>query len=530
MKLYKRGGMAVIAIVGAALVAVGCGGSGGSGAAAAAKDSAALDLVPRTAIGYATFDVDFTGDNWEQFNDLAKAFDPKFKGIATEVSDEASDDEDEVDFEKDVDPWLGETAGAALLSAPEGDEDEGEFFAWFDIEDSAKFEDFAKEEDLEAGDKIGDYETFDGGEDQETFIAYNDELGIVAESRKQLEEYVEYDGDSITEADGVGDAVDEVGDDALMTLVLSGDGARKAIADTPEFESLKNAKQLKDFHALAVSVSAEDDGMRLSGFVGADGEDAPENQEHELFDSLPSDTLFAIGGHDFGGTLKQVADEAGKDNAQVQQGIGAATAALGVDVDDLAEAFDGEFVLGMSASDEGLGSLAGSVAGAFMGGGLSGADPAAIAKSASIILAFEETGDSGETLDKLTGAVSGLVGATEAPKEGNSGDFETKTLDVSGFPVTTGASDDVAALTFGADVFEEWGEGGLGENETYTAAWDAADAPDKSAGIIWFDAARVAKLAGVKSEGDGELGGLVGWAESDGSNGKFGMFLHVEGA
>ena len=76
MKLLTRGGLAACAIAGAALIAAGCGGSGGgSGASGAAKDAAALDLVPKNAIGYVTVDTDFEGDQWTQFSDLAKAFD-----------------------------------------------------------------------------------------------------------------------------------------------------------------------------------------------------------------------------------------------------------------------------------------------------------------------------------------------------------------------------------------------------------------------------------------------------------------------
>lgn len=515
-----------MAIAGAAFIATGCGPTGGSGATEAAKDSAALDLVPKSAVGYVTVDTDFEGDNWKQFNELATAFDADFKGVVEELSESSSDDEDkdEVDYSKDIDPWLGESAGAALVS---GSTEDAEFFMWVELEDRAAFEKWAEGEDWEQGKEIGDYATYTDPDDDTNHVAYTDDLAVFAPSREDLEARVEYDGDSITDADGVGDAIDEAGDDALVTLVVSGEGVRAAVEENDDFASLKDVKQLKDFRAAALSLSAEDEGMRLTGFVGAEGDEEAKNIEHPILEDLPGDTVFALGGHDFGGALQRITRDAGKDNAQIQQGVGAAEAALGVDMDDLAKAFDGEFVLGMSADDQGLGSLAGGVAGAAMGGGLGGVDTSSLARSASIVLAFEETGESSETLDKLAAAVGGLSGASAAPKTGTSGDFETKTMSVAGFDVTTAASDDVAVITFGKDVLASWGDESLGDNDAYTSAWEAADAPGESAGVIWFDAGRVAKLAGVEGGDEREVGGFVGWLESDGSDARFGAFMHV---
>jgi hypothetical protein len=112
--LSKRSGLAAIAIVGAALVAAGCGGSGSS----SATSSGALDHIPSTALAYASFDTDFDGDEWKQFDHLATAFDKDFKGVGDELSKSAgkAEGDDDVDFDKDVKPWLGDSAGVAVLS------------------------------------------------------------------------------------------------------------------------------------------------------------------------------------------------------------------------------------------------------------------------------------------------------------------------------------------------------------------------------------------------------------------------------
>ncbi|MCW2927871.1 MAG: hypothetical protein JWM86_1839 [Thermoleophilia bacterium] len=531
MKLFTRFGIAAVAITGAAFIAAGCGGSGGGSAASdAATNSKALDYVPKDAIGYAVFDTDFSGDNWKQFSKLAGAFDKDFEGVEQELSKEAKDSKDPVDFEKDVDPWLGKTGGAALLAVTK-DGDDAEFFAWVEIDDRKKFDDFAKDRDeFKKGDKVGDFTTYTSTDDDEMVLGVSDDLAIITDSEAQLKETVEYDGDSISDVDGVDEAVDEAGDDALATIVFTGQGVRKALSSNAQLKAAANAKELKDFKAAAVSFGAEDEGMHVRAYGVSDGEKTVKNGTNEVFTDLPGDTVFAVGGTDFGGGLKTIAEEAGKDNAQIQQGVGALSGLLGVDIDDIAKAFEGDFALGLSGTDEGLGGLVGGVAGAAMGGGnLSGSDAAALAKSGAVVLAFEETGTASDTLDKIVGAAGGFIGAGGAPKSGTQGDFETKELTVAGgIPITTAASDDVAGIAIGTDVFSTWGDEGLGDNDAYKAAWKAADGPDETGGNIWVDAGRIAKLANLEGKDDVELGGLVGWVEADDSNASFDLFLHIE--
>jgi hypothetical protein len=162
-----------------------------------------------------------------------------------------------------------------------------------------------------------------------------------------------------------------------------------------------------------------------------------------------------------------------------------------------------------------------------MGGGTDNLDAGKLLSSASILLAFEETGDTAKTLSKVIGTGSTLLGVTGAPKTDKEGDFSVSRLTVGGMSITTASSDDVAAIQLGKDVFGTWGKDRLADSDAYKDAWDAADAPDKTAALVWLDAGRIAKLVGVKSGDKRELGGLVAWGEADGSNAKFGAFLHV---
>ena len=538
MKLQMRGGLAAIVIVGSAFIVAACGGSD-SGAAKAAKDSTALDFIPKDALGYVTVDTDFSGENWSNVGDLAKAFDPDFKAIDEQLADQA--DGDDVDFQEDIDPWLGESGGAAILSVGGDHEkmsdeemdsmstdslDDAKMFVWLEVDDRKALEDFAKEQGAKEGDDVGDFTVWTS-KSGDNVIGVSDDLAIVTDSEDMLTEVVEYDGDSIKDVDGIGDAIDGVDGDSLGTLVISGDGLRAVAKDNEQLSSVAGSGDLGSIEAVAMAIGAEDDGFRLDGMLVSSDEGSAKNVEHPVLRDLPADTVLAIGGYNLGGIAKGAVETIGKDNAEVQQGVGAITAVLGVDLDDIEKAFEGEFVLALAAEDQGLGALAGGVAGAAMGGGTSNLNPSQLLQAGTLLLAFEETGSASETLDKVAGAVGGLTGAPARPETGTSGDFETKQLTVQGLPITTAASDDVAAVSLGNDVFGDWGDDTLGDSDAFKDAWDAADAPDESVSQLWLDAGRIATLAGLEGSDDAKLGGLVVWSVDDGTKYEIGGFLHV---
>ncbi len=532
MKLSIRGGIAALTIAGAAVIAAGCGGSD-SGSAGAAKNAAALDFVPKDAIGYATIDTDLEGTAWKAFEKVYPAFNGQFEGLDEWTTSLTKDMDNDVDFAKDVEPWLGASAGLAITSISgygEGSEDPG-VFAWVELKDSAKFETFAKDNDLkDADEKIGDFAVWTGEDD--TVVGVSDDLALLANSKKELKDRIEYDGDSIADAEGVGDAIDEVaGDDNMATIVVSGAGIEAALKDSEDANAATVAglEQLKDLQAIALSFGATDDGLRLDGFVGSTAESETKNVSNKVFEALPGDTVLALGGAELGTGLAGVLDSAGKDNAQVQQGVGAVAGLLGITVDDFADAMSGSFALSLSASDEGLGSLVGGVAGAALGGGAVDANSlTGLLASGAVTLAFEETGETAATLEKVVGGASALTGGTNAAAAGKTaGDFTTKTVGVQGVPVTVASSDDVAGLSVGLDVFSTWGANSLGSNEAFQDAWKAADAPDETAGSMWLDWPRVATLAGFEGAEGTEAGGWVGWIEADDKNASFSVFMHV---
>ncbi|MCZ4495766.1 MAG: hypothetical protein JWM25_349 [Thermoleophilia bacterium] len=525
MHAFRRSGIAAAVIASSALIAIGCGGSD-SDAASAAKDSQALDMVPATALGYATVDIDFDGEGWKQFDKLATAFDADFKGIQDVLADESTGDDDDSDlsWKEDFEPWAGDSAGGAVTTVS-ADGKSAKGFVWVDVKDKAEFEKFAKREDYKADGKVGDFDVW--VDEDDAFFGVKDDLLILATERKTLDATATFDGDSITGVDGLDNVVDEAEGDSLATLVVNGAGVRDALKDNEQYATIAKAVDLKDFTGMSVTFAAKDNGLSVHGYVQGLSKDG-KNSGNELFRSLPENTLLAIGAQDLGGGIKSAVDSAGKDNAQVQQVVGGLAGVLGVDIDDLAEALKGEFALAVSADDAALGALAGGVAGAAMGGGLGGINPAALTKSGNVTLAFENEDTTVETLDKVAAAVGGLTGS--APVTGTSGDFETKTFTVSGLPITAASSDEVAAISIGQDVFTNWGDTTLADSDTFKDAWAAADAPDDVAASFWLDWSRVSGLLDVKGSNKMEAGGWVGWLDADGDAVSFDVFMHVDEA
>lgn len=524
VKLFTRGAIAAVAITGAALVAAGCGGGSSDDPA---KNSNALDHVPATAIGYVAIDTDIEGASWENFAEVYPAFNAKFKDLDTWVDSLLKGAKGDVTYADDIEPWLGDSAGLAVLTAKGAGEDGTDpgLLAWVELNDAAAFEKFAKSQGFKEGSKVDDYTLWSKGAD--TVVGVSDKLALLAQSKKALTAAINYDGDSIADAPGVDDSIDKVGKDALATVVLGGKGIRKAVKDASPIDGAGDIAQLKALQAGAASFSAHKDGLRVDGYVASDGEDLPENDKNDVFNDMPGNTVLAFGGNDLGGGLGGALDDAGKDNAQIQQGVGAISGVLGVTVDDIAKGFGGQFALGVSSDDQGLGALAGGVTGAAMGGGYDASSIGSLLKAGSVTLAFEETGKAQETLDKVVSGIGGLTGSTAAPKTGTSGDFKTKQVAVQGVPVTVAASDEVAAVSIGVDVFSAWGDDTLGDNDAFQDAWKAADAPKETLGLMWADYPRVAALANLKGAEGTEAGGWVGWIESDKDDASFSVFMYV---
>lgn len=533
-----RRGLTVAAVtVTAALAAAGCG-SGGSGAASAASDAKALDYVPKSALMYATFDTDVAGKNWKQVDKLISAVDPDYDGIVKEINEAAKKDDDfkNLDFSKDVDPWLGASGGFALTDLNKASSDSSDdvtqgVLAWVDIEDRSAFEDFLKKyaDDAKKDGTIGDFTVWtkakssssDSVAGDEAVIGVSDDLALIAGTKAELKTYINTK-DSVLDDKGAKRAADELTGDSIFAVVVSGNGIRKALDDDASRKSASKIKQIQKLDGATFSVEATDKGFHGQAWIGYDGLKVNTNTiDPKLFKSLPVDTVAAFGGQDLGGGIKSLIDGLESGNDQVGTIVAQGEAFLGIDREKLAKGLSGEFSLGFSGSDTELKKVAGS--------STSPGGAVAAATQGTLALVFEDKDGTQNVLTSLAKAGATLTGAP--PTKGKVGSFETSELALGGMTLYVAHNSDVDIVTTSKAFLETYGSGDtLGDNSGFKDAWDDAGAPDKVTASLFVDAQRLAKLAngGDSKLNYDNLGSFIGWGSADKDATKFDMFLSID--
>ncbi len=108
----RRIALILAALAAAALLVAGCGGSSGSG-----SGEEPASLAPAKAPVYLEVDLGAEGEQSEEFNELTQTvlgIDNVGEFIAEQLEQQALGSEQHFDYEKEVEPWLGEKAGMYL--------------------------------------------------------------------------------------------------------------------------------------------------------------------------------------------------------------------------------------------------------------------------------------------------------------------------------------------------------------------------------------------------------------------------------
>ncbi|MEO6866678.1 MAG: DUF3352 domain-containing protein [Gaiellales bacterium] len=521
MKLTTRIGAAVCALVVGGLLAAGCGSSSSSNG----TSGKALDLVPKTAIGYATADLNFNDGSWTKFEKLAGAFDANFN-LDQQIGKMGGKN---VDYQRDLKPWLGKSGGVAIdaididaaMKSKKGDGGI-QAFSWVEITNRAKLESYLKSQHYTKDGSASDFAAWKDAKGS-SFVGVSNDLMISNSTLAGLKAVASYKGDSITDASGVKDITENVDKNALARVIINGPAIASSINKSKLGGSLADGKALGKLQGAALVVTAEDKGLHVHSFtkgMASKGDDS-----NDLFKSIPADTVVGLGGHNLGSALEQglgVASKSPKLGGAITQ-IGAL---LGITPAQIGSAFSGQFTLGLSGSDAGLQSVLGSVVGAVVSKNLKSLNPAAIAKSSALTLAFSGGTNTAQTLGKITLGAGRLL-HSPAAKVAKVGTFQTSSTTIAGLPVTVAASKDVSALSIGTDVFSKWGTAKLGDNATFTSAWAAAGAPDNATASFWLDYPRIAKLADLKGKAGTTAGGWVGWGTHSGDMTTFDVFMQA---
>lgn len=352
------------AVAGSALAVSGCGGSSSESGAAAGE---VASYVPAGSPIYLEASTDFDGPQWGQVDALAKLF-PAYPELRQKL-DEALKSDD-VDFETEIKPLLGEhaaIAGIALpdtaalggsLTAPDAGAaaqaaDDMEFVGVVELAEG-------KDEDVKAllvkggATKAGTHAGADYYTDApDTVAAVNDGVLVISDTEAQLFKALDAHaagGDKTLAGtakftDALGKLPADVFGQAYMDI---GAIVQAGAQSQPELEQLG----LSDYQnaVVAASVAAEPEGARVKGvIVGAPDAGAGEFSP-TLDEKVPADAIAYLGFSDLAGSITTILDQAraaqsSDTTAQIDALTGQLPALLGVSVDDLAALTSGEHAI-----------------------------------------------------------------------------------------------------------------------------------------------------------------------------------------
>lgn len=295
-----------LATAAVALVAAGCGGDDGSGsdpaAVVPAGSSVFIDVAVRPE-GELQTNIEALAKNLAGVDDLGAL-------IIDELESNAAPGEG-ADFDKEIEPWLGEEAGIALQGYDGDDFDD--YIVAIAATDTGAAQKFLEENDEDVVDE-GSYEGVDYTiEDDATASGVIGDFVVVAESEEAFKAAVDADnGDSLADQEAYTDAVEAAPEESFANVFVDVGGLIEEAGGTIDAETesfLETAGiEPKDATALA-SVVPGSNQIEIDFATDLVGEDAPTGDASQLLGALPGGSFAAFATTEFGQRLSEAIDE-----------------------------------------------------------------------------------------------------------------------------------------------------------------------------------------------------------------------------
>ena len=205
MKHARVRSLAISSLVGVAL-ATGCGGSSTS----SSGSTGPADAIPAGALLYADVNLDHNSNAWKQFATVGKRF-PGWQRLVDNAVKSFNDNSTGANYQDDVEPWLGDSAGVALTSVDIGGGSPN-WVAFVASKDDAKAKDAINGGDTHADGEYNGYSQYVSATDN-TEIGVGNGAVIAASDTQTLH-------DAIDVRDGKADSLADVGtfNDAMSRL------------------------------------------------------------------------------------------------------------------------------------------------------------------------------------------------------------------------------------------------------------------------------------------------------------------------
>lgn len=478
-----------------------CGSDGGGVGGAA-------DVVPGDVALYMSFDTDFDGDQWAAVEELAARF-PDGENFLQTIVDDLESEED-IDFERDVEPALGPEAAVAVLElpptellAPQGDLDtpEEQVVVLLQPDDQAAFERLvAKSSDPLVTREI---EGWQAVSDQEEWLD-RFEAGL--------------DDSRLGESDDFQEAMGDLDEGALVRFYASGEVLQAEAAVDPELGAFLGDGGVS---AVGFAARAEDGGVRLDGtgvltddFAGTFSTDP---YEPSLPEEVPGDVLAYFSSGNLEGVISGYRDMLAEAVPELETQLGMAEGVLGVSLEeDIAPLFSEEVAVYVR--------------------------PAALVPELTLVTRVDGEEEAVGTVDSL---VEGAA-AFGAPV-GSALRTEVDGIEVREVPLSPQSSmfyaafDGLLVVTSSRDGIAELREddGRLADEEAFREATDRAGLPDETEGFGYVDLGdALPLLLGFATLGNAAVGeadeyldpleSLVFYGDEDGDTASFTVFLGID--
>lgn len=286
-----------------AALAAGCGGGSDSGGG-----SDPATVAPPSVPLFIDFTVRPEGATKTNIEELAKKLagvDDLGDLIVTELENSASGEGEELDFEKEVEPWLGEQGGL-FLQEYAGEDFEG-YGAAIQAEDEGEAQDFVDKQTENSDESVedGSYEGVDFKvQEDETTIGVFDGFVVFAENEAIFKSMVDASGGENlagekTFTDAMGNAPDESAADVFVDIGgLIEEAGNEIDSDTQAF---LDSVGIEPREATAVaSLVPNSDNVELDLSSNVSGDNPPSGDASELLGSLPGTAVGAFASAEFG--------------------------------------------------------------------------------------------------------------------------------------------------------------------------------------------------------------------------------------
>jgi hypothetical protein len=378
-----------------ALVAAGCGGSD----SAATGGSGGAEIAPQSAAFYLTLNTDLDSDQVDQLESLLQKF-PDRQKLFAEIQKGFA--EEDLSWETDIKPALGETFDLVLLDFRNSD----------DVVGILKPADEAK---LQALVTKGDDPAVTRKVDGWTLIADSEAVLDRFETARSQ--------GTLDDSDEFNKAMDGLPEEALAKLYVDGGAATTALDDAGA-SAATGKNRLK---TVALALGAESSGLKLDGGVTSDLEDdlaAKEPYEAKLLDVAPDGALAFISGNGYDEVEKTLRETPGTYD-QFRE-------ILGIDLEGVFSLFDGEFAF-------------------WVGRG-------APIPEVTFLAEVKDEAAATAALDKLAGLIPPEAGAERRTTEVDG--VQAKQVVVEGFPITYAVFDGRAIVTTRPGAISDVRDGG----------------------------------------------------------------------